>query len=114
LNRINELTQKWKSEGLLLPIWSENNKLYVIDQRALPRETVVEEITDVRELAKAIKDMSIRGSGAIGISGVYGMMLAAMNSSGYRSWKSAEGYKANGIEFNEDCGQNDRLCFILS
>jgi len=82
LNRINELTQKWKSEGLLLPIWSENNKLYVIDQRALPRETVVEEITDVRKLAKAIKDMSIRGSGAIGISGVYGMMLAAMNSNG--------------------------------
>lgn len=82
MNRINELTESWKSQGLLLPIWLENNRLHVVDQRVLPRETLILEISEVKGLADAIKNMSIRGSGAIGISGVYGMLLAMIKSSG--------------------------------
>lgn len=82
MNRLLELTQQWKADNLLMPIWVEDNQLYMIDQRKLPHETEIWEITQVDQLAKGIKDMAIRGSGAIGIAGVYGMLLASKISKG--------------------------------
>lgn len=82
MDRIVELTQQWKSEGLMMPLWVEENHLCMIDQLALPNTASIVKITEVKQLAKAIKEMSIRGSGAIGIAGVYGMLLASMNSGG--------------------------------
>ena len=82
MRRIDQLMQKWKEEGLLMPIWTEGNHLCMVDQLKLPKEAPVVEITEVSRLARAIKDMSIRGSGAIGIAGVYGMLLEAMNTNG--------------------------------
>lgn len=80
--RLLELTQEWKADNLLMPIWVEENNLYIIDQRKLPHETEIVEIKEVKHLANAIKDMAIRGSGAIGIAGVYGLILAATISGG--------------------------------
>lgn len=82
MDRLLELTQQWKEENLLMPIWMDDKRLHMIDQRKLPHETEIVEITQVDQLAKGIKDMAIRGSGAIGIAGVYGMLLALKISRG--------------------------------
>ncbi|MFH1848645.1 MAG: S-methyl-5-thioribose-1-phosphate isomerase [archaeon] len=48
-----------------------------IDQRNLPHEFVIEDISTVEEMATAIKDMHVRGAGLIGAAAGYGMYLAA-------------------------------------
>lgn len=52
----------------------------MIDQRRLPRELVVEEIRDYHTVARAIKEMWIRGAPAIGAAAAFGLALAATNS----------------------------------
>jgi methylthioribose-1-phosphate isomerase len=52
----------------------------MIDQRRLPRELVVEEIRDYRMVARAIKEMWIRGAPALGAAAAFGLALAALES----------------------------------
>jgi methylthioribose-1-phosphate isomerase len=52
----------------------------LIDQRQLPHRFVVEEITTVDEMARAIRDMHVRGAGLIGAAAGYGMYLAAIEA----------------------------------
>lgn len=52
----------------------------MIDQRKLPHEYVEVEFTDYRDVAKAIKEMYIRGAPAIGAAAAYGLALAAAHS----------------------------------
>ncbi len=52
----------------------------LIDQRQLPREYVVVEFTDYRDVARAIKEMYIRGAPAIGAAAGFGLALAARQS----------------------------------
>ncbi|MEO0769745.1 MAG: S-methyl-5-thioribose-1-phosphate isomerase [Cyanobacteria bacterium J06649_4] len=52
----------------------------VIDQRHLPHQFVIEELTTVDEVAIAIRDMHIRGAGLIGATAGYGMYLAALHA----------------------------------
>lgn len=84
MKRFYELTEKWKEEKLILPIWFEDGSIRIIDQIKLPFVEEIYKINTVEELAKAIKSMVIRGSGAIGIAGAYGILLAALNSNGDR------------------------------
>ncbi len=64
------------------PIWlSENGKVVnVIDQRMLPHEFVVAELKSVDHVITAIKEMFVRGAPLIGVTGAYGVFLAAVNS----------------------------------
>ncbi len=48
-----------------------------LDTRLIPWEEVYRETRDYRRVAKAIKDMEIRGAPAIGVAAAYGMALAA-------------------------------------
>ncbi len=52
----------------------------MIDQRRLPQEYVVIECDDYREVARAIKEMAIRGAPAIGAAAAFGLALAARQS----------------------------------
>ena len=56
----------------------ENNSVKMIDQTLLPQQLVFLEFTDYRGVAKAIKDMNIRGAPAIGVAAAMGMALAAL------------------------------------
>lgn len=56
--------------------WSED-RLLLLDQRRLPAVAEYVEITRVREAARAITDMVVRGAPAIGITAAYGVVLAA-------------------------------------
>lgn len=58
----------------------QNNAVQMIDQRILPKRFEVLEYRDYREIAKAIKDMVVRGAPAIGAAGGFGMALAAWQS----------------------------------
>ncbi len=57
-----------------------NNKSRMIDQRLLPKEFKIIEITDSEGMYKAIKEMIVRGAPAIGIAGAHGVALAAMEA----------------------------------
>ena len=52
----------------------------MIDQRKLPRELVIAQFTDYREVARAIKEMYIRGAPAIGAAAAFGLALCARGS----------------------------------
>ncbi|MDO5348497.1 MAG: S-methyl-5-thioribose-1-phosphate isomerase [Lachnospiraceae bacterium] len=85
MKRLAELTKRWKDEGLLMPIWMEENQLCMVNQLKLPHEMIIVAINEVEELAEAIRTMAIRGSGAIGIAGVYGMLLECRKSKGNKA-----------------------------
>ncbi len=58
----------------------KNNKVKMIDQTKLPRQLVYVELSDYQEVANAIKTLIVRGAPAIGVSGAFGLALAAKNS----------------------------------
>jgi len=66
----------------LRPIWLNEDKqaVCVIDQRLLPHELAVVELKTVRHVITAIQEMVVRGAPLIGVTGAYGVYLAAVNS----------------------------------
>ncbi len=64
-------------------IWMKEddpNVVQIIDQRHLPHKFVIENLTTVDEVARAIKDMHVRGAGLIGATAGFGMYIAALNA----------------------------------
>src|ERR1700723_2974456 len=60
---------RWTPEGVVL-----------LDQRRLPGEVIYHTYTDYRELARAIKDMVIRGAPAIGVAAAMGVAIGVERS----------------------------------
>ena len=58
----------------------KNNKVIMIDQTKLPNELVFVEYDDFNQVANAIKTLVVRGAPAIGVSGAFGLALAALQS----------------------------------
>ena len=58
----------------------KNNRVIMIDQTKLPNELVFVEYSDFQEIASAIKTLVVRGAPAIGVSGAFGLALAALQS----------------------------------
>jgi len=54
-----------------------SNSVQLIEQRLLPHEFRIVATTDFRETARAIKDMVVRGAGAIGATAAYGLAQGA-------------------------------------
>jgi len=52
----------------------------MLDQRRLPADVVYHTCTDYREVARAIKDMVIRGAPAIGVAAAMGAALGVLHS----------------------------------
>ncbi|RME50354.1 MAG: S-methyl-5-thioribose-1-phosphate isomerase [Caldilineae bacterium] len=61
-------------------VFWENGVLKMIDQRQLPAVFELAEFTDYREVARAIREMYVRGAPAIGAAAGFGMALAAFQS----------------------------------
>jgi len=57
--------------------WKED-RLKLLDQRRLPRVVEYVELRRPEEVAKAIKDMVVRGAPAIGATAAYGLVLATL------------------------------------
>ncbi|WP_456384454.1 S-methyl-5-thioribose-1-phosphate isomerase [Persephonella sp.] len=59
----------------LRPIKLENNQLHVINQLKLPQTTEWVRLSTYQEVARAIKEMVVRGAPLIGIVGAYGFAI---------------------------------------
>src|SRR4030088_3850859 len=57
---------------------SRANCVMLIEQRLLPHQFKVVAMRDFRATAKAIKDMIVRGAGAIGATAAYGLAQGAL------------------------------------
>lgn len=62
------------------PIGWTDAGVVMLDQRRLPAEVVRHTYTDYREVARAIKDMVIRGAPAIGVAAAMGIALGVLHS----------------------------------
>src|SRR6266849_4248633 len=77
---------KWTGQGVVM-----------LDQRRLPAEEISHTYTDYREVARAIREMVIRGAPAIGVAAAMGAALGVLHSSA----KSVDELRS---EFAEICG----------
>jgi len=59
--------------------WKDNSVI-MIDQTKLPNELVYVKYTDYNDVADAIRNLVVRGAPAIGVSGAFGLALAALQS----------------------------------
>jgi methylthioribose-1-phosphate isomerase len=75
--------------------WTERG-VVMLDQRRLPTEEISYTYTDYREVARAIREMVIRGAPAIGVAAAMGAALGVLHS-------PAKSVEALGIEFTEIC-----------
>jgi len=60
------------------PIRWRGDALELLDQRLLPREEIYVVCRDAAEVARAIREMVVRGAPAIGVSAAYGIALASL------------------------------------
>ncbi len=58
----------------------KNNKVIMIDQTKLPNQLIFVEYDDYNQVADAIRTLVVRGAPAIGVSGAFGLALAALQS----------------------------------
>jgi methylthioribose-1-phosphate isomerase len=64
-------------------IWpneADGRVIQLIDQRFLPHRFVIEEVRTLDEMARAIREMHVRGAGLIGAAAGYGMYLASIEA----------------------------------
>jgi len=71
-------------------IWFEENKCLMINQNKLPFTVEILSFTDYKSIIIAIKNMTVRGAGAIGVAAGFAMAIAA---------KEAEESKTDYIQF---------------
>lgn len=57
---------------------ANKNVVLLIEQRLLPHEFRIVSIRDFRQTAAAIRDMVVRGAGAIGATAAYGLAQGAL------------------------------------
>ena len=57
-------------------LWFEDGALHLLDQRGLPARVEVISARSAAEVAKAIREMAVRGAPAIGCAAAYGLALA--------------------------------------
>lgn len=78
------------------PIEWTDRGVVMLDQRRLPAEEISHTYTDYREVAKAIREMVIRGAPAIGVAAAMGAALGVLRS-------SAKSVQPLRNEFSEIC-----------
>jgi methylthioribose-1-phosphate isomerase len=69
-----------KTNSSLRTVEWRDNKVVMIDQTKLPNDLVFVEYSDYNQVANAIKTLIVRGAPAIGVSGAFGLALAALQS----------------------------------
>jgi methylthioribose-1-phosphate isomerase len=68
------------SLNLLLTVAWKNDSVVMIDQTKLPNKLVYLKCKDYKEVANAIKNLTVRGAPAIGVTAALGLALAAIHS----------------------------------
>lgn len=77
---MKKLKAQTKIHPSLRTVEWKNNSVVMIDQTKLPNKLVFVKYKDYRDVAKAIKNLIVRGAPVIGVSGAFGLALAALQS----------------------------------
>src|SRR6476646_5461927 len=75
-------------------VFWEDNQLKMIDQRILPGRFEVVSYSDHQSVAKAIKDMVVRGAPAIGAAAAFGLALVGYESGSSSTLDLLANYRA--------------------
>ncbi len=86
----NRNISRYLQESRVCTLLWEKSVLKLIDQRKLPFEEVYVSCKSADSVAKAIKDMVVRGAPAIGVAAAYGVALAALKFRGEDKKKFAD------------------------
>lgn len=78
-------------KGSPATLYFNENTLYLLDQRLLPDTITYRPCKSPEEVAAAIREMSVRGAPAIGVSAAYGYLLAVVEA-GERGLTGADFY----------------------
>jgi methylthioribose-1-phosphate isomerase len=100
---MQQISFREDSDGMYVaqPIGWTDRGVVMLDQRRLPAEEISHTYTDYREVAKAIREMVIRGAPAIGVAAAMGVALGVLHSSA----KSVEALRS---ELGEICATLDK------
>jgi methylthioribose-1-phosphate isomerase len=71
---------EYDSNSSIRTVEWRNNKVVMIDQTKLPNQLVFVEYDNYNQVADAIRNLVVRGAPAIGVSGAFGLALAALQS----------------------------------
>jgi len=91
-----DFIEDFKRMYVAQPIAWTDRGVIMLDQRRLPAEEISYTYTDYREVAKAIREMVIRGAPAIGVAAAMGAALGVLHS-------PANSVEALRAEFTEIC-----------
>jgi len=91
-------------------VFLEKDRLFIIDQRFLPQSEKIIELKNESEIYEAIRNLSVRGAPAIGITAAYG---AYVSLASYSSIKDIEEYKEKGREILEFIGRSRPTAYNL-
>lgn len=99
-------------------IWMEGSIIRMIDQVLLPHKFEIIDIKNLEELIKSINNMNIRGAGAIGVAGGYGLAQAALQAKDKNLFKDVK-FAADKLKSSRPTAQNlfttiDSLLDILN
>jgi len=61
-------------------VWMESGKVRMINQLLLPHRFEIADFSDYSGVAESIRNMTVRGAGAIGATGAFGVAIAALNA----------------------------------
>lgn len=64
----------------VVTIWMEDSDVKMINQKLLPYKFEIYTAKTYQDTANAIKDMTVRGAGAIGVAGAYGIAQACLTA----------------------------------
>lgn len=67
---------------MIRTVYWENNKVVILDQSKLPSEVVYEKLSTADEVARAIKQLKVRGAPLIGVTAAFGLALAMKDYNG--------------------------------
>jgi methylthioribose-1-phosphate isomerase len=73
---LDRLAARVREERLLAPLWPDGAAIALLDQTQLPFTRVVLTVESAAAMGAAIREMRVRGSGAIGCAGALGAYLA--------------------------------------
>src|SRR5256885_17083011 len=74
---MNVTVGRWTRPYRTVAFDARNNAVLLIEQRLLPHKFEVIATRDFRETARAIREMVVRGAGAIGATAAYGLAQGA-------------------------------------
>ncbi len=79
--------------GVMPLKFEDDRRVYLIDQRALPEETIWVEATSLDQMCNAITDMIVRGAPSIGVAAAFGVACESVRLA--QSSRTSDEFRSN-------------------